>query len=204
MKVYNREITQEITNYDTNYGELISFTDTLGMSYEEYLAEYANFDNIVPHADDMIYIPFIIYDETKTILLKKPDLTKGRLKPDRRVKEILPAQEEVEEQGHYETIREYPNGGKDVKWVVDVEGHIARPETPVYEDIKVYVPYTEEQILDQLRARREEECFSFVNRGQLWYDTLTPEQYTEFQKWYREWKDVTETKLIPTKPEWLK
>lgn len=32
---------------------------------------------------------------------------------------------EVEEQGHYETICEYPNGGKDVEWVVDVpeKGH---------------------------------------------------------------------------------
>ena len=204
MKVYNIEITQEITDYDPNYGKLIPFADTLGMSYREYLAEYANFDNIVPHADDMIYIPFIIYDETKTILLEKPDLTKGRLKPDRRLKEILPAQEEVKEQGHYETIREYPNGGKDVKWVVDIQGQKAKEETPVYEDIQVYIPYTEEEILDHLRSRREEECFSFVNRGPLWYDTLTLEQYAEFQKWYQEWLNVTETKIIPNKPEWLK
>lgn len=27
---------------------------------------------------------------------------------------------ESEEEGHYETIQEYPNGGKDVEWIVDV------------------------------------------------------------------------------------
>ena len=204
MKVYNREITKEITDYDVRYGQLIPFADTLGMSYREYLAEYANFDYIVPHADDMIYIPFIIYDETKTILLEKPDLTKGRLKPDRRVKEILPAQEEVKEQGHYETIREYPNGGKDVEWVIDVAGQKAREETPVYENIQVYIPYTEEEILDQLRVKREEECFVIINRGQLWYNNLAAEQFDELQVWYKAWLDVTETKIIPEKPSWLK
>ena len=145
-----------------------------------------------------------VYNQDKTQILTEYDLDKGHLENDIILKEFLPAQEEIKEQGHYETIREYPNGGKDVKWVVDVEGHIARPETPVYEDIQVYIPYTEEEILDQLRSQREVECFSFVNRGQLWYDTLTPEQYTEFQKWYQDWKDVTKTKIIPTKPEWLK
>ena len=204
MKVYNREITQEITDYDPNYGELISFADTLGMSYKEYLAEYANFDYIVPNEDDMIYIPFIIYDETKTILLEKPDLTKGHLVADKRVKEILPAQEEIKEQGHYETIKEYENGGKDVKWVVDVAGQEAREETPVYEDIQVYVPYTEEEIIEQLRYRREEECFSIINRGSLWYATLTDEQVEELNKWYQNWLDCTETLEISEKPEWLK
>ena len=204
MKVYNREITQEITDYDTNYGELIPFTDTLGMSYREYLAEYANFDYIVPHEDDMIYIPFNIYDETKTILLEKPDLTKGYLVADKRVKEILPAQEEIKEQGHYETIKEYPNGGKDVKWVVDVKGQPARKETPVYEDIQVYIPYTEEEILEQLRQQREVECFLIINRGQLWYNNLLPSQLHELQVWYEDWLNVTETKIIPEKPSWLK
>ena len=211
MKVYNKEITQEITDYDSNYGKLIPFADTLGMSYREYLAEYANFDNIVPHADDMIYIPFIIYDETKTILLEKPDLTKGRLKPDRMVKEILPAQEEVEEQGHYEIIKEYPNGGKDVEWVVDVEGQPARKETPVYENIQVYIPYTKEEILEQLRERRRVECFSVVDKGFLWYSELTDEQIAELKEWRSAWKDVPNRYLagenietiIPTKPSWL-
>lgn len=55
-----------------------------------------------------------------------------------------------------------------------------------------------------LRYLREIHCFSVINRGQLWYDTLTEEQQKELDKWYKEWLNVTETKIIPEKPEWLK
>lgn len=58
--------------------------------------------------------------------------------------------------------------------------------------------------LDKLRQQREVECFPIINRGQLWYDTLTSEQRTELQSFYRAWLDVTETKVIPTKPSWIK
>ena len=54
-----------------------------------------------------------------------------------------------------------------------------------------------------LRNRREQECFPVINRGALWYDTLTPEQLEELQKWYTSWLDVTETLEEPIKPEWL-
>ena len=145
-----------------------------------------------------------VYNQDKTQILTEYDLEKGYLVSDKILVDTLPVQEEIKEQGHYETIREYPNGGKDVKWVVDVAGQKAREETPVYEDIQVYVPYTEEEIVEQLRYKREDECFSLINRGQLWYDTLTPEQYAELQKWYKDWLDITETKIIPEKPEWLK
>lgn len=145
-----------------------------------------------------------VYNQGKTQILTGYDLEKGYLVVDKILVDTLPAQEEIKEQGHYETIKEYPNGGKDVKWVVDVAGQEAREETPVYEDILVYIPYTEEEMLDQLRSQREVECFSFVNRGQLWYNSLTEEQLAELQIWYKAWLDVTETKIIPTKPSWLK
>ncbi len=87
-----------------------------------------------------------IYNESKTEILTEYDLKKGYLKSDKIVKEILPAQQEVKEVGHYETIKEYENGGKDVKWVVDVAGQEAKPETPIYEDIQVYIPYTEDEL----------------------------------------------------------
>lgn len=61
-----------------------------------------------------------------------------------------------------------------------------------------------EQIeLNNLRAKREEECFSIVNRGQLWYNKLTQDQLTQLNTWYQSWLDVTATKVIPTKPSWL-
>ena len=56
---------------------------------------------------------------------------------------------------------------------------------------------------DILRVRRAGECYAVVNRGQLWYDTLTFEQKEELKAWYRAWLDVTETLEAPSKLEWL-
>ena len=71
---------------------------------------------------------------------------------------------------------------------------------------------TTEDILNDLRTRRENECFSIINRGVLWYNTLTEEQRLELDKWYKEWLDITDKyvegidieTIIPKKPEWLK
>lgn len=75
-------------------------------------------------------------------------------------------------------------------------------------------PLTEEDILSELRFRRETECFVYVNRGVLWYNTLTTEQQQQLNTWYQAWLDVPqvylETKpndietIIPQKPIWLK
>ena len=73
---------------------------------------------------------------------------------------------------------------------------------------------TEEQMLDNLRTRREYECFAYVNRGALWYNLLTTEQQQQLNIWYQAWLNVPqvylETKpedietIIPAKPSWLK
>ncbi len=55
----------------------------------------------------------------------------------------------------------------------------------------------------QLRIERVSECFSVINRGWLWYDTLTEKQTKELRKWYKDWLDVTETKKKPDIPSWL-
>lgn len=57
---------------------------------------------------------------------------------------------------------------------------------------------------DILRDRRYRECFSILdNRCALWYNKLSSEQYNELEKWYNDWLKVTDTKIIPTKPDWL-
>lgn len=56
---------------------------------------------------------------------------------------------------------------------------------------------------DTYRKRREVECFPIINRGQLWYDTLSEEQLSELKTWYQAWLDGTNTQTIPEKPEWL-
>ena len=61
----------------------------------------------------------------------------------------------------------------------------------------------EAQEIINLRAQRESECFPIVNRGYVWYETLTLEQIEELKVWYQAWLDVTATKIIPTKPSWL-
>lgn len=55
----------------------------------------------------------------------------------------------------------------------------------------------------EFRRRRETECFSIINRGQLWYEGITLTQLIELRQWYKAWLNVTETMVIPEKPEWL-
>lgn len=57
---------------------------------------------------------------------------------------------------------------------------------------------------DNVKQRRQRECFSIIdNRSQMWYNHLTAERRQELEEWYQAWLDVTETKVIPAKPEWL-
>ena len=70
---------------------------------------------------------------------------------------------------------------------------------------------TEEEILQALRERRNVECFSVINQNfiidgesKTWFDTLTKEQKVDAENWLQQWKDVTLTKIIPEKPNWLK
>ena len=62
----------------------------------------------------------------------------------------------------------------------------------------------EESEKENLRLLRQTECFSVVDRGKLWYSTLTKEQLSELTSWYNSWLNVTETKSVPEKPEWLR
>lgn len=58
--------------------------------------------------------------------------------------------------------------------------------------------------LADLRQKREKECFAYINRGELWYGKLTAEQKDELDVWYQAWLDITESRVVPEKPEWLK
>lgn len=87
-----------------------------------------------------------VFNENKTIELASYDLEKGYLKNDKLFIAHHKAVEAVEEQGHYETIAEYPNGGKDVEWIVDVEAVEAKEAYDEYEDIQVFISYTAEEL----------------------------------------------------------
>ena len=95
-----------------------------------------------------------IFDENGN-LLDSYDESKGRLVEERLFVCHHEAIKAVEEQGHWETIAEYPNGGKDVEWIVDVEAVEAQETWDEYEDILRYIPYTEEE-LAEIEAAKEE------------------------------------------------
>ena len=84
--------------------------------------------------------------------VENPNLTLGYLKPGTRT-EHHDAVEGVTEVWHYETVAEYPNGGKDVQKVVDVPGVEAKAAWNEVIPIQIYVPYTQEE-LDHIEAER--------------------------------------------------
>ena len=62
----------------------------------------------------------------------------------------------------------------------------------------------EKKQIGEIRSRRSYECFPIINRGSLWYNKLTAEQKTELSVWYEAWLDAPATKIIPSKPLWIK
>ena len=97
-----------------------------------------------------------ILDETGAVV-ENPDLTLGYLTDDTQPLEH-PAQEAVAEVAHYETVAEYPSGGRDVQRVVDVPGVPARPAWTEQLPIKRYIRYTAEELAAQDDARKKQEA----------------------------------------------
>ena len=103
----------------------------------------------------------------------------------------------------------------------NIVGSIEVPDPPDQEHFKAHysayrvkdgvLAYDEKQnkeierkaLCEELRQRRETECFSYINRGQPWYDRLTDEQKAELSAWYADWLKVTDTLTAPEKPSWL-
>ena len=97
-----------------------------------------------------------ILDETGAVV-ENPDLTLGYLTDDTEPVEH-PAVEGVEEVSHYETVTEYPGGGRDVRKVIDVPGVPARPAWTEQLPIKRYIRYTAEELSAQEEARKKQEA----------------------------------------------
>ena len=91
-----------------------------------------------------------IYNQEKTQVLESPNLKKGYLMEDKIIVKTIPA---IEEEYHYETIKEYKNGGKDIEKIIDIVGV---PETYEYEYIKIYIPFTEEELKNNRIAEIKE------------------------------------------------
>lgn len=56
-----------------------------------------------------------------------------------------------------------------------------------------------------LRLKRQRKCFDVLdNKSQMWYQMLTDEQTAELKEWYQAWLNVTDTKVMPETPSWIK
>ena len=94
-------------------------------------------------------------------IVENPDLTIGQLIPSIRPiihKYIITR----EEKGHYKTIKEYKNGGKDVEWIVDIpeEGHW---ETYDEDDNKIEVDIVvPDDAPHEMDIYDEEEIFQYI------------------------------------------
>ena len=124
-----------------------------------------------------------IYNEDKTRLLEgyECDLSMGYLTLEHETIHH-DAVEEVKEEGHYEIVAEYPNGGQDVEWIIDtprVEGKKAWNETIEYQ---VYHLYTDAEIKiqrleEQIKYAQEELAKSDFQAIKYAEGLYTEEQY---------------------------
>ena len=88
--------------------------------------------------------------------IENPDLTLGYLTGS--TEEIThPAVEGVEEQWHWETVTEYPNGGKDVQKIIDVPGVPAQAAWTEQVPVQRYIRYTEEELAAREKERQQAE-----------------------------------------------
>ena len=98
-----------------------------------------------------------IIDDKTGLEIQNPDLTQGWLHDETEAVEH-PAQEGVPELSHYETVAEYPNGGKDVRKVIDREGVPAQDAWTEQVPIKRYILYTAEELAAQEEERKKAEA----------------------------------------------
>ena len=117
------------------------------------------------------------------------DFSKGYLKEEKIFIKHHNAVSEVEEQGHYETIREYPNGGRDVEWIIDVPKVEAKEAYDEYEDIQRFVKFTQKELnsfkIEELKQKLNETdyCVLKIAEGSATYD-----DYSEIIAKRREWR----------------
>lgn len=93
--------------------------------------------------------------DSNNVEIESPNLSLGYLTEDKILIAHHEAVEAIEEQWHYETVAEYPNGGKDVAKVIDAPGAEAQDAWDEYEIIQRYVPYTEEELAVMEEARNK-------------------------------------------------
>ena len=121
----------------------------------------------------------IVYDERGNVLdSEKLDYAKGYLAVRKRTHHH-PAVEAAPEEGHLETLAEYPEtGGRDARWVVDVPRVDAQEAWDEEETYTEYVRYTAEELaamaaaLEKENVRLKAQVQALSDRGEFMEDCL--------------------------------
>lgn len=121
------------------------------------------------------------------------DLSKGKLVSDTLI-EHIPEQQEIQEQWHYRTIKEYENGGKDVEKVIDVVGQPYIAEHDEVENILIYKPYSQQEIkaiknnnrIVELKQQLADTDYKAIKYAE---GVLTKEEYEPIKKERQAWRD---------------
>ncbi|MBQ8733061.1 MAG: hypothetical protein IJY76_01005, partial [Anaerotignum sp.] len=132
------------------------------------------------------------YNKDKTEILEEYDLEKGYLKQDTMTiyHEAVIGQEEI---GHYETIREYPNGGKDVEYVIDQPYIASRDAYSENKIIYVYIEYTTDDLkridakkeMEQYKTLLSEKDYKAIKYAEGWYSEEEYKPTKELRESYR-------------------
>lgn len=134
-----------------------------------------------------------VYDQTKSYELTVYDLEKGNLVADKLFIAHHPEQAETPAVKHRE-VKRFPNGGASAEWVIDVPAVPAKPAWDEYEDIMVYVPFTEAELeakrANEIKIRLAELSEDFV---QVWAGAVIDDiedRKREFVKLHNELRGI--------------
>lgn len=119
------------------------------------------------------------------------DLDAGFLKEERILIAKHKAIEARDEEGHYEVVKEYPNGGVDVKWIVDTPAIEAKEAYDEYETILRYTQFAEKD-LDQrkileLKQKLSETDYCIIK---IMEGSSTEEEYSDVISERKKWRQM--------------
>lgn len=151
-----------------------------------------------------------IYDVTETQELNfgELDLDNGRLID----KEKIIHHEEikmVQEKGHYQVMATYPNGGRDIAYVIDVPAQEGRPAYDEHIAYQIYLPYSREYLhnrtinrqIDNLKQLLSDTDYKVLKRFEGYYTDEEFEIIKNERRLMREAINELESQLYETVPE---
>lgn len=166
-----------------------------------------------------------VYNENKTEILEIYDLELGYLKYDKifkehheavpeisaitvemKIAEIMASGGKVEEIGgkQYEVIEEFPNGGKTVEEIKETPAIPIKEAYDEYEDIKVYIPYTTEQLAERKQQKYEDRVVELLRKKYSLNQELAilrqrdekPEEYQAYHDYAEQCKATAKSEIL--------